>query len=116
MYREMYKQKVLALLKHFDECCNHWYDHNHFRKLHEINTDIAREYERSIYDFTVYLYFDPKPKFDIKCHPYLKHLGLYLCNNKFEKTIEYVQSNINKKKDLVLDYKLLDIFDLPKGN
>ena len=112
----MIRQKVVALLKHFDECCNHWYDHNHFRKLHEINADIAREYERSIYDFEVYLSFPPKIQFNIRCHPYMKHLVLYQCDNKFEKTIAYVQSNIDKKNQLILDYKLLDIFDLPENN
>lgn len=116
MIDEMLKRKVLSLLKYFDECCNHWYDHEHYLKLHEINPDTAFEYERSIYDFTVYLYFDPKPKFYIRCHSYLKHLGLYQCDNKFEKTIAYINSKLNKKDKFVMDYNLLNIFDLPEIN
>ena len=116
MLHEMIKRKVLALLKYFDECCNHWYDHEHYSKLNEISPRTSWEYERSIYDFTVYLYFDPKPKFDIKCHPYIKHFGLYQCDNKFEKTIEYVKSKLDKKDKLVMDYNLIHIFDLPESN
>lgn len=116
MLQTQIKHKTLALLKHFDECCSHWYDHTHYLKLHEINPNTACEYERSIYDFTVYLTFPPKCKFNIRCHPYLQHLVLYQCDNKFENTIAHIQSKLDKKDKLVMDYNLLHIFDLPEND
>jgi hypothetical protein len=115
MIQEMIKRNVLVLLKHFDECCSHWYDHTHYQKLYEINPDTASEYESSIYDFTVYLFIDSKPKFNIKCHPYLKQFVLYECDNTFEKTIEYVQSQLDRKESMVPDFNFLDVFELPKS-
>jgi hypothetical protein len=120
-FHEAIKRKLIALTFYFGEQCNHWFDYDHFQKLHEINPELAENYERSMFDLEFILRQTEggkKIKANIKCHPYHYSSVLYICKNEFVETTKYVQSRLDQEVDLKgnisLDSGFLDIFDLPE--
>lgn len=109
------KDKCLLLIKHFDEECKHWYDHSHYLRLKGIEPELAEHYKDSMFTIEVYVKSDPI-EVKIRCNPYNRSKGLFLCNNLFSKTLAYINERIEKKKLNVMDITFLEIFDLPTND